>query len=146
TRKARVIVLRDRQDLVERLEQRPLAEPRRHHGIDDPIVEIVAGDREPGMADRGRGDTVAAPLEADQREIAGATAKVANEDQRIGGEAPRIIKRSANRLVDIGWSVDADAAIGFAVALDRQRFVRRSADKGNRPPRNDATTGLDRLS
>jgi hypothetical protein len=90
-RKARMIVLRDRQDLIERLEQRSFAEPRRHDFVDDPGVENVARNREPGMADRGRGIPVAASLKADQREIAGATAEIADQNQRIGGQASGVV-------------------------------------------------------
>ena len=101
-RKVRMVVLRDRQDLIDRLVQRSLAEPRRYDLVDDPSVEIIAGNREPGMADRGRGIPVAASLETDQREIAGATAEIADQNQRIGGQAPGVIIGGADRLVDIG--------------------------------------------
>ena len=107
-RKARMIVLRDRQNLIERLEQRSLAEPRRHDLVDDPSVEIIAGNREPGMADRGRGILVVASLKADQREIAGPTAEIADQNQRIGGQALGVVISGADRLVDIGRIKDAD--------------------------------------
>ena len=52
---------------------------------DKPIVIKGAGDGEPGMADRGRGNAVAASLEADKREVAGAATEIADQHQRIGG-------------------------------------------------------------
>src|ERR1700751_4556064 len=107
-RKARMIVLRDWQDLVDRLEQCSLAEPRRHNLVDDPRVEIIAGNRKPGMADRGRGIPVAAPLEADQREITGATAEIADQNERIGGQALGVVIRGADRLGEIGRIKDAN--------------------------------------
>jgi len=97
------------------------------------------------MADRGRGIPVAVALEADQREIAGPAAKIADQNQRIGGEALGVVIGGADRLVDIGRIKDADTATGFAVALDRQRLVRCGTDKGDRPPHNYTAARFEEL-
>src|SRR5262249_19038863 len=88
---------------------------------------------ETGMAQRRRGDGVALADEADQREITGAATKIGDQDQRVGLEPLRIIKRRADRLVDIGRRGDADTAIGFAIALRGPRPVGHGTGRPETP-------------
>src|SRR5947208_15121496 len=58
--------------------------------VDYSVIEIVARHRHSGVADRGGTYCSAAPLEADQREITCAAAKITNQHQRIRFKALRI--------------------------------------------------------
>src|SRR5690242_17218997 len=108
SREARVIMLGDGQNFIDRFELGALAEMRRDHRVDDPVIEIVAGNGDPGMADWGRGDTVAAAFEAYQREIAGAAAEIANQHERVGLESLRVIISGSDGLIDVGRIEHAD--------------------------------------
>src|SRR5689334_7584037 len=88
------------------------------------------------MPDWTRRHTIVAAPETDQREIAGATAKIGDQDQRVGFEPLRVVIRCADRLVDIGWVENAYPAIGFAVAPGCEPFIGRAADKRDRAARN----------
>jgi hypothetical protein len=109
-------------------------EQRRDDGIDDPIIEIVDGNGKTGMADWRCHHALAAPGKADHREIAGAAAKIGDQDQRVGLEPLGIVVDRADRLVDKSRVGDPDTAIGLAVTPGREPSYRiQSASNEVRP-------------
>ena len=95
---ARVEPRRDRQGLaVLGAAQRAEAEPRRDDGAHDAGVEGVAGERHAVDAEDGLGAVArcGAPTgsEADQAEVAGAAAEVADQHQLVVVEAALVLRR-----------------------------------------------------
>ena len=111
-----------------------LAQPGRHHVINDAVIEIVTRDADAGVCEGfGRGAT-AQPAEAQHREVAGAAAEVRDEDHGVTRQALGIEIGSGHRLEHIADLLEAECVESRRIAPLRQRVVRGLAREGDGPP------------
>jgi hypothetical protein len=117
----------------------------RHQLVDDPVVEGVARHAD-ARASQGRGPQgPTGTFEADDREVAGATAEVADQDGGVLGQGAREEKGRANGFVGVVDFLHAQPAEGGLVALQGEIGVGRSAGEGDRPPDNHPLGQVDKL-
>jgi len=98
------------------------------------------------VTDRGGAYSGATPLEADQREITCAAAKITNQHQRVRFKALRIVIGSTDRFVRVYRVANTDPPVSLSIAMRGERLVRCGTGKGNRPARDDAAAKIGELA
>lgn len=114
-----------------------LADAWRDDVVDDARIELVAGNADAGMADRG-GQAAGMRLEADQANSRWCRRRNRNKNGGIGLEVLGEIEGGGHRFVDIVdfWKAEPHQCI--VVARHRQFFVRAGAGKTHRAADDEA--------